>query len=126
MANSHQHEAPLLDADRRKSLQNISARVSRGAVALVVAAHALAVATTLIIVVLVVQNYLPQDGLAFGSLGTHALFMVSAFGLLSPVATLAYQTYESLLGVSHAVAKGIHGVLQTAALACALVGFAAM
>jgi hypothetical protein len=42
------------------------------------------------------------------------------------VATVAYRTYESLLGVSHAAAKGIHATLQTAALACGVVGVTAM
>jgi len=127
--DSSEGGAPLLPGTeaRRGSLQDISAAPrSALTVALVVAAHALAVATFLIILVLIIQTYRPEGGLVFGSLGTHALCMVSAFGLLSPVATLAYQTYESLLGVSHATAKGIHATLQTAALVCGLVGFAAM
>ena len=37
----------------------------------------------------------------FGTFGTHPLLMVTAFGLLAPLATVAYKTYESLLGISH-------------------------
>ena len=105
--------------------------------------------------VLVAQNYSSMLEGQFNGAGTHTLCMVAAFGLLSPVgapaaavlyhlcpmvkpcppslpagaaqvATVAWATYETLLGVSHATAKSIHACLQTAALAIGLVGFTAM
>ena len=125
------------DDDARASLQRADTRGSRSGVAVYTAlTHMLAFATFGLVVRLITKYYdfgSPADGsqaavpsFEFGTFGTHPLLMVTAFGLLSPVATVAYKTYESLLGLSHTVVKLMHAFLQTAATIIGCVGVASM
>ena len=41
--------------------------------------------------------------------------MVTAFGLLSPIAMVSYKTYEQILGLGHNTVKYMHATLQSAA-----------
>jgi len=119
------------------SLQQAAPRGSRAGVAICsTLTHVLAISTFALVVRLILKYYdfgAPADGsqaaipsFEFGTFGTHPLLMVTAFGLLSPVATVAYKTYESLLGVSHTVMKLVHAFLQTAATLIGAVGVASM
>ena len=125
------------DKDEPTSLQRGGLQGSRSGVAVYTAlTHVLAFATFGLVVRLITKYYdfgAPADGsqaaipsFEFGTFGTHPLLMVTSFGLLSPLATVAYKTYESLLGVSHAVVKLAHAFLQTAATIIGLVGVASM
>ena len=75
--------------------------------------------------VLIGRHYTPEGGrlrdLTFTDFGIHPLLMVVAFGFLSPLATVVYQSC-ALVGGKRSVAKALHGVGQTAALACGVVG----
>lgn len=125
------------DNDEAASLQRGGARGSRSGVALYTAlTHVLAFTTFGLVVRLITKYYdfgTPADGsqaavpsFEFGTFGTHPLLMVTAFGLLSPLATVLYKTYESLLGVSHTVVKLAHAFMQTSATIIGLVGVASM
>jgi hypothetical protein len=132
-----EHSSLLAPDDEARSLQRGGTTGSRSGVAIYTAlTHVLAFATFGLVVRLITKYYdfgSPADGsqaavpsFEFGTFGTHPLLMVTAFGLLSPVATVAYKTYESLLGVSHTVVKLAHAFLQTAATIIGLVGVASM
>lgn len=126
------------EKDEGASLQRGGLRGSRAGVAVYSAlTHVLAVSTFGLVVRLIIKYYdpsVPADGsqaaiiasFEFGTFGTHPLLMVTAFGLLSPVATVAYKTYESLLGVRHTVMKLVHAFLQTAATIIGFIGVASM
>ena len=128
----------LLSGNKNEaSLQAARATGSRAGVAIYAfSTHVLAMATFALVLRLIFEYYdfgKPADGsqaavpsFVFGTFGTHPILMVTAFGLLSPIATVSYKTYESLLGVSHTIMKLVHAFLQTAATLIGLVGVASM
>ena len=64
--------------------------------------------------------------LQWGSFLLHPLLMTLAFGVLAPIGTVAYATYERLLGLSHGGAKLAHAMLQFGAWLVGLLGICTM
>jgi len=69
---------------------------------------------------------LPTAHQNYGDFGFHPFMMTLAFGLFGVLAALSFRTCEHLLRLSHRIAKIVHGVLNIAALVCAILGVASM
>lgn len=76
-----------------------------------------------LLVYVVVDTTSPVE---WGTFGLHPLLMSLAYLVLAPLAAITYRVGEDLLGIPHAVAKSIHGLLMTMALVVAALGIADM
>eukprot|EP00729_Bicosta_minor_P014918 gene14918-33305_t len=89
-----------------------------------IAAHLLGVIVFILVLDIARTKYDDTFCCAWGSNGLHAVVMTFAFAWLGPWGSMAYKTYEILLGMSHDGAKKVHFGFQTAALMAAYVGLA--
>ena len=77
-----------------------------------------------IVLILVVHTLKSTEKMTanWGDFALHPILMTLAFGFLAPVALISYRLLEDVFGMSHKVAKTIHGTLLTAALFCGILG----
>ena len=107
IASDAEHDAAV--RRNSSSLQQTPPKPSYSGVAVLsLLVHVLAAATFVCVLVLILKYYAGDEPLKFGDFGLHPVLMVTAFGLLSPIAAVTYKTYESVLGLSHAAAKGLY------------------
>jgi len=110
--------APIMNRDLRPTSPTAAARY--GAMATVVLAVAL-----LAVMAYALREYVAAPTvslLTWATFALHPLLMTLAFGFLAPIGVITWRGVEDMLGVSHSIAKVIHGVLMGCAATTGVVG----